>query len=293
MSLDPTLVTFSDLRLKRSAKRLIRQAKKIGVFSQIISLDENSLDMEFTAKHSDILRPDVRGFGFWMWKPQVIIQALRSVKNGQIVLYLDVGCHLNHRGAPRLHEYFEIVSKSKSGILAFDLTHEGVVAHKVVEWTKSDTLDFFGALTNEKIKQSAQIEATIILVEKRESTVKFFENWLDLMEKHRNFIDDSPSVIPNDPNFIENRHDQSLFSLLAKLEDIAILSHAENFPSRQTFFSKMPAWRDLKFMPIQARRDKSRFRDRVHARVVGVFRVLIHHRIIPRMQELYPFRLRR
>lgn len=133
MSLKPALVTFADSRLKHSAKRLIRQAKRMGVFSQLISLDESGLDVEFRDNHSSILRPHVRGFGFWIWKPQVIIQALRSLKNGQILLYLDVGCHLNHRGIPRLLEYFEIVSKSKSGILAFNFTHEGVTVHKELE----------------------------------------------------------------------------------------------------------------------------------------------------------------
>jgi len=284
MSLGPALVTFSDSRLKHSAKRLMRQAKRMGVFSQLISLDESGLDVEFRDKHNDILRPHVRGFGFWIWKPQVIIQALRSVKNGQILLYLDVGCHLNHRGIPRLLEYFAIVSKSNSGILAFNLTQKGVTVHKELEWTKSDTLSFFDALSNEKIKQSAQIAATVILIEKRESTVKFFENWLNLMETNRNFIDDSPSVIPNAPNFIGNRHDQSVFSILAKIEDISILSHAENFPHRQTIFAKTPAWRDLKYMPIQARRDKSRLRDRVYGIAVTLIRVLIHLRIIPRFK---------
>jgi hypothetical protein len=286
MSLDPVLVTFSDLRLKHSAKRLMRQAKRIGVFSQLISLDESGLDMAFRAKHSDILRPGVRGFGYWIWKPQVIIQALRSLENGQVLLYLDAGCHLNHRGVRRLREYFEIVSKSTSGILAFDFSHEGVIDHKEVEWTTSDTLEFFGVLSNEKIKQSAQIQAGIILVEKRESTVKFFENWLDLMEIHRNFIDDSPSVIPNDPNFIENRHDQSMFSILGKLEDIALLSHAENFPRRKTIFTEAPVWRDLKFMPIQARRDKSRFRDRILERIAIAIKILSHFRIFKKLRNL-------
>jgi hypothetical protein len=285
MSLEPVLVTFSDLRLKHSAKRLIRQAKRIGVFSQLISLDESGLDKKFRDKHIDILRPGVRGFGFWIWKPQIIIQALRSMKDGQILLYLDVGCHLNHRGVTRLHEYFEIVSKSKSGILAFDFSYEGVIDHKELEWTKSDTLDFFGALSNEEIKQSAQIQATIILVEKRESTIKFVENWLNLMETHRNFIDDTPSVIPNDPNFIENRHDQSVFSILAKLEEITILSHAENFPRRKTIFAEAPAWRDLKFMPIQARRDKSRFRDRILERIAIVIKVLMNVKIIQKLKS--------
>jgi hypothetical protein len=193
------------------------------------------------------------------------------VKNGQIVLYLDVGCHLDHRGAPRLREYFEIVSNSNSGILAFDCTHGGI--KKEVEWTKSDTLDFFEALSNEKIKQSAQIAAGIILVEKRESTVKFFENWLSVMETHHNFIDDSPSVIQNDPGFVENRHDQSVFSILGKLEDIAILSNAENIrPSRG----------DLKFMPVQARRDMLRLREKffVFWLNVRVIKFLLNLRII-------------
>lgn len=104
------------------------------------------------------------------------------------------------------------------------------------------------------------------------------------METHRNFIDDSPSVIPNDPNFIENRHDQSIFSLLAKLEGISLLSHEENFPYQKIVSTERSDWSVLNYMPIQARRDKSRLRDRIYERSVSVIIKLINLRISRRFK---------
>ena len=37
---------------------------------------------------------------------------------------------------------------------------------------------------------------------------------------HFELVDDSPSPIPNDENFIENRHDQSIWSILNKKHNI-------------------------------------------------------------------------
>jgi len=46
------------------------------------------------------------------------------------------------------------------------------------------------------------------------------------MVHHLELVDDSPSVLPNADGFIENRHDQSVFSLLCKMTEGVILGHA-------------------------------------------------------------------
>ena len=42
------------------------------------------------------------------------------------------------------------------------------------------------------------------------------QEWLEAFYKHFELIDDSPSTIPNLPEFRENRHDQSVWSVLNK-----------------------------------------------------------------------------
>ena len=176
-----------------------------------------------------------------------------------ILVYLDVGCHLNKAGTQRLFEYFSMVSQSEMGILAFNLVHRGHVIHREEQWTKGDTLKFFGFTSNLEIMKSAQIEGGVIIIQKRDSSVSFIQNWLRIMEDNPSLVDDSVSSFPNHIDFVENRHDQSIFSLLGKSERIDILPVDENYPVRQTRFTRKLAWRDLKKMPIHAKRDKDRF----------------------------------
>ena len=46
---------------------------------------------------------------------------------------------------------------------------------------------------------------------------KLAEHWLNFLIHNPSLCRDNPSLIPNDSNFKENRHDQSVFSLLVKV----------------------------------------------------------------------------
>ena len=46
-------------------------------------------------------------------------------------------------------------------------------------------------------------------------TTEFLTDWYSIACNYH-FVDDSPSIHPNDPSFREHRHDQSIFSLLIK-----------------------------------------------------------------------------
>jgi hypothetical protein len=46
------------------------------------------------------------------------------------------------------------------------------------------------------------------------------KTWLDVMENHFELVDDRSSISENFPEFIENRHDQSIISILLKLNNM-------------------------------------------------------------------------
>ena len=37
-----------------------------------------------------------RGYGYWFWKPLFLKKILNEIKNGDIVHYIDIGCHLQN-----------------------------------------------------------------------------------------------------------------------------------------------------------------------------------------------------
>jgi hypothetical protein len=281
-----TFITFADSRLELTLRRIGRQARKLKTFSTVVLWNEGDLDQEFRSRHADLLRPGVRGFGYWIWKPQVILQGLEKCQLGDFLIYVDAGCHLNHHGVTRLMDYFTIVKSSATGILAFELKRNGTVIQKEESWNKADTLHHFRMEANENITKTAQIEATVIIIQKRESTHLFFQEWLEVMQTHPNLMDDSESLMPNSADFIEHRHDQAIFSLLAKRDGVALLPFSENFPTRRTSLARKPAWSDLRNFPIQTRRDKvtkltAIWRDFINA-LKFIFLLRFRHRISSR-----------
>jgi len=78
---------------------------------------------------------------------------------------------------------------------------------------------------------------------------------MDICNKS-SLIDDTPSKTNNDHDFIEHRHDQSVFSLLCKLNKIYSLSASECEWAED---ANGRYWSHLKLNPILAKRDKKKF----------------------------------
>jgi len=256
------LVSFGDSRLRRSVQRLQDQAEKLRVFASIDIYDEFSID---TASHpvlNDLLRPEVKGFGYWVWKPAVILQSLNSSSEGDLLLYVDVGCHLNPDGCARLREYFQILRQADSGIVGFQATPpkglpiwdgRWLPSFPDAQWAKGDLLDHFEVRGRADIIETPTFGAGVILVRHCEAAKRFLEEWLEIMLENISLVDDTPSVSTNHPWFIENRHDQAVFSLLAKVHEIPVLSAFEYWYPKPD--SRKADWVALSANPVHARRD--------------------------------------
>jgi hypothetical protein len=265
------LVTFADSRMRSVLPRVRRQAKKFVDFDRIETWTEADLDPEFVTAMGDNLGRGVRGFGYWSWKPQIILQALRGMSDGEFLVYVDAGCHLNVTGAPRLREYFDVARRSPSGILGFQLESHGSATRHESAWTKGDVLDFFDVRDNIAVTQSDQICGGIVVAQKRSETIGFFEEMRNLFISNFSLFDDSPSLSANAADFNEHRHDQSVFSLMAKLNHVATVSHSENYPLQKLPSGKLD-WQSLSMFPIHARRDRGSWLNKKITRLAKISR---------------------
>ena len=73
-------------------------------------------------------------------------------------------------------------------------------------------MDTLIALDANDIKNNKEIVPGILLTTANATNIKFFSSIYNAMCNYH-LIDDSPSIISNDPSFIEHRHDQSIFSI--------------------------------------------------------------------------------
>jgi len=268
-------VSFADSRLKGPLKRIRRHSKAMGVFgNRIRVMTENDLDADFRERMKDHLIPGTRGYGWWCWKPQVILQVLREMDDGDVLLYCDAGCSLNPRGVKRLNEYFELAQKH--GVVLFQARalgdeHKNDFAYHALpdgQWTKGDMLDYFGVRNNASITQSGQLIATVIFLRKDAESVAMVNEWSEVFNSRFELCDNSPSQSPNLPGFVENRHDQSALSIIAKKRGVFTLSASEyiltsRFASKEQNGAQKgwtSNWCQLRANPIWAKQNKGGFR---------------------------------
>lgn len=263
------LISFADTRYATTLERFRSQAIGMGVYDNIITYTENDLDRSFKEKVGPWLKgKGTKGYGYWSWKPQIILQTLQNMQDGDLLQYTDAGCHLNVDGKNRLLEYFSMTEKSNKGILIFEnkppeppLIYDGRPLFEWNEsmWCKGDLIDHLSVRGNVDILKSPVRGAGIIFFRKSRFVEHFINRWLSVIYSDFNLINDAPSKSPNEPDFRDHRHDQSIFSILSKLENIhdTVSAYEYYYPAnyRPGYHKFSADWESLKQFPIHVRRD--------------------------------------
>jgi hypothetical protein len=262
------LLSFADSRMQRSLDRLARQAKSLNIFNDIYMFIENDLSVDFREHFKEKLIPGSRGYGYWSWKPEVMLMALDRIQDGDCLLYIDAGCHLNNRGKQRLLEYFKILEQEEIGIVAFkaiqptednsSLVYDGrkLFDQPNYRWIKGDLFDYFGMKDNPSVVNDQAIGAGVIFVRKCDRAIRIIREWQQIIWNHFNLLDDTPSVSANLAGFIEHRHDQAIWTLLCLKHHIKTLSAYEYWYPMKNAKKFKPDWLALKDFPIHVKRDK-------------------------------------
>ena len=85
------ICSFANLYLLPALKRFYNQAIEMNIFEDIFLYEELNLGKDFTNHFNDKLNYNVRGFGYWCWKPYIILKSLEKIKDGDILVYADTG----------------------------------------------------------------------------------------------------------------------------------------------------------------------------------------------------------
>lgn len=211
--------SYGDERFKHSIIRIEKEAENFG-FDKVITYTFSDLPDEM---RKDPIMKYSRGGGYYIWKPWIIYRTLEQMNEGDILFYLDAGCSIKYseKGRETFRYYIEMLEERPvlTCLTAKKPRIPGFSRYYEYQWTK---MDLFNYLNGHKFKDQIQVCSGFFGVRKCDDSLAFVNEWKKVV-RISHLVDDSTSVVCNYPGFVENRHDQSILSLLVRKYDYKIL----------------------------------------------------------------------
>lgn len=198
-------VSYANSGWKRAQKLNNNSALKVGGFDKIFSFSDEDIDDDFKKKNKKILSYK-RGNGYWLWKPYFINKALKELKYGEYLMYCDSGAYFINN----VKYLVDFMNDNNIDFLPFELDYPEKIR------TKRDAFIIMNC-DKKEYTDSNQFLAGYMMIKKTKKTEKVVKEWLKYAQDYR-IITDSPNELgkPNYDGFIENRHDQTAYSLTLK-----------------------------------------------------------------------------
>lgn len=198
------LVSFGDGErgIEKALARLRRQANEFPWIDEVKTYSGEDLSIDYIVTLGEFVKENPKGFGLWSWKPFLIQEEFKSMKDGDVLIYLDAGVEINKLGAPRFTFYLDHLARED--ILVFSLDHQ----HR--QWTKNNHAIFdYGQNYFRN-----QVVAGILMFRVSNLSRNLVESWKELCVRANGELLKDPRA--QSPEFhddlIEHRHDQSLLS---------------------------------------------------------------------------------
>lgn len=199
-------VCYADKVYEKAQKWNIKFAKWFGGCDEVYAYNKEKLPPEFIEKNARFFKYK-RGGGYWVWKSYIIAESLKKLQMGDYLFYCDSGAVL----VKNLEKLIKVMEADNQDVMLFE-----VCGYNDAGWTKRDVFVALGC-DSEEYYSTTQRMASFIFIKKTEKSVSFIDEYVKYSQ-YRNIITDEPNEmgLPNYKEFHENRHDQSVLSILSK-----------------------------------------------------------------------------
>lgn len=174
----------------------------------------------------------IRSAQYWIWKPYIILETMKRMNDGDIILYIDAGMKI----IDDLDPLYKITETSKDNRMLFsDSQKYGTHLHS--EYTKRDCFVLMGM--DDPIYWNARmLNAALSVWMKTSKNILFLTEWQNYMTDSR-VVTDDPNVcgFPNLPDFIEHRFDQAVLSLLRLKYDNELYRDPSQYSINENFIN--------------------------------------------------------
>jgi hypothetical protein len=205
-------ISYGDSKYSIAKTRIHKEATNMNIFSTINIYSPDDIDSVFLSKYMNILSQN-RGNGYWLWKEYFILRRLNEIEHGDYLVYCDSGCTINPNGIDRFNEYVKMIEESESGILSFQLCFPEKA------YTTSQIFNAFDLPTSSQlqIRLDGQLIATILVMKKCNNVMNIFNKFFEIIDFDQKLITDHYNKQDQIKEFIDNRHDQSILSVIRKI----------------------------------------------------------------------------
>lgn len=219
-------INFSDKNFQ-SAQRLNKvTALLFGRVDKVVSYSPKDIDLSFAQDNKAIFCEYTRGYGLWLWKPYFILKTLVELEEGDYLVYSDSGSIF-------LRDVKDLILKMLDND---DDVFLSQIPLFELQYTSRKVLEDFDGLSFE---WTNQIQAGFILLRKSERSINLISQWLEAC-KQIEYLSGKGDAKESD-FFIEHREDQSLLSVLSKLNKIEFYSDVTDYlisPHRYIYDSR-------------------------------------------------------
>jgi len=191
--------TFGKGTFIESQKKLKENLISLGIKNQV-NFTDNDLPDEFKTEHKELFKR-IKGYGYYIWKPFLISKILKTLDNDKILIYID------STDKPSINFFNFVINHFDSDDNLF--INRG---YNHGQWTKRDCFYYMNCDNNEYYNK-VQLEAGIIGMKNTNQNLEILSEWYEWM-KNPNILTDDANIcgLPNLPNFMEHRHDQSILT---------------------------------------------------------------------------------
>lgn len=203
-----------------ASQRVKRQAGSLWKLADVLELTNDNLKEICPVTHANygkFLNSNTVGFGFMSWKAEVMFRAMNlEYGSYETVVWADSGCEINSTLLSRIRFMLWILLTKIYGVLTFTLrTPENL-------YTKRDLFEILAANPNDA---SPQFQTTFFMFSGSKGRL-FANRWFEIVSSDIHTVNEETSINGEMNGFRNHRHDQSVFSLVAKSMNIRPLIRA-------------------------------------------------------------------
>jgi len=179
------LVTFAEGDIFEKSQKKLDSTLNIANIDFHIKWNLDKIkETSFYQKNKKLLDIEL-GYGYWAWKPYIILKQLKKINENDVLIYMDASRYETDGFKNSCLEVVDFINKNNIELLPGFETN-----YKNYQMIKKSCLKFFD-LDNEKFKNKNNVFTSPMFLKKNDFTLKFINEWLEncLIEENVSYQD--------------------------------------------------------------------------------------------------------